>query len=219
MDLKKKLEILDEESENALDDEISTGLNRSKRQNDTPEILSSTTPPKRRGRPRGSTNRSTAKPSLSFTEKQWSDGAALILGLATTYFAMSFMHDAKYVMTKQEAQSAASGIVYCLFQYNSVREFATKTRLDGPVAVLAKGFWPYISRVFVKDMIENVIAGLAVSQRQSGPRPNNPGPKTNSTGGSPNTRSNNGTPANDEYDARINGLNISNFPIDWRGID
>lgn len=128
--------------------------------------------PRRRGRPPGNSNTSTRSKSKSTSgvEQMWSEGAALLLGLATTTFAFKVMRNKKYVMTEQEAKSAASGLIYCLFQYKTIREFALATRIDTPWAIALKGFWPYISRVFVQDIITNVIMGFSqpTKPKQSG---------------------------------------------------
>lgn len=118
--------------------------------------------PRRRGRPPGSTNRNTSSKTKSTTgvEQMWSEGAALILGITSAAFATNVMGNRKYVMTEAEAKSAATGLIYCLFQYKQIREFALATKLDTPWAIALRGFWPYLSRVFVKDIIENVIMGF-----------------------------------------------------------
>lgn len=135
--------------------------------------------PRRRGRPPGTGNTRSKTKSTSGVEQMWTEGAALILGIATTTFAFKVMQNKKYVMTEQEAKSAASGLIYCLFQYKTIREFALATRIDTPWAVALRGFWPYLSRVFVQDLITNVILGF---NKPAKPRP------TGNTG-----RDNNGT--------------------------
>lgn len=134
--------------------------------------------PRQRGRPRGSTNRTSNTKSKSTTgvEQLWSEGAAIILGFTSAAFAMRIMNDRKYIMTEAEAKSAASGLIYCLFQYKQIRDFALATKIDTPWAIALKGFWPYLSRVFIKDIIENVIMGF------SQPKPKRPNAGRNSAG-------------------------------------
>lgn len=132
--------------------------------------------PRKRGRPPGSGTSTRGRPkSTSGVEQMWTEGAALILGLATTTFAFKVMQNKKYVMTEQEAKSAASGLIYCLFQYKTIREFALATRIDTPWAIALKGFWPYVSRVFVQDIITNVIMGFS--------QPNKSGKQSRSNAG------------------------------------
>lgn len=145
--------------------------------------------PRRRGRPPGSGNTRSKTKSTSGVEQMWTEGAALILGISTTTFALKVMQNPKYIMSEQEAKSAASGLIYCLFQYKSIREFALATRIDTPWAVAIRGFWPYISRVFVQELITNVILGFN--------KPAKPKPERN-TG-----RDNNGT-AQRQSDAHAN---------------
>lgn len=136
---------------------------------DKPETINI---PKRRGRPPGSTNTRSKATINTGAEKMWGEGAAILLGSASTIFAIKIMQNRKYIMTEAEAKSAASGLIYCLFQYKIIREFAIKTKLDTPWAVAFKGFWPYLSRVFLEDIINYVILGLTKQ----------PEPRTKQTG-------------------------------------
>lgn len=164
-----QLDDVDDEIENHDNDfDIPDGLIGSKNPRQPPQKKTIDTIPvvkRRRGRPPNSRSKVNTIPLA--TEKLWVEGAAIILSTTSALFAAKVMSDTKYVMTPAESRSAAGGVVYVLFQYKQIREFALLVRTDSPTAVIVKGFWPYISRVFVKDIIENVIAGLVIPKRQS----------------------------------------------------
>jgi hypothetical protein len=165
--------------------------------------------PRRRGRPPGSTNRNTSSRTKSTTgvEQLWSEGAALILGFSSAVLAQQIMNNRKYVMTEAEAKSAATGLIVCLFQYKQIREFALATKIDTPWAIALRGFWPYLSRVFVKDIIENVIMGF-----------NKPKQPERNTGRNSNRESNSG-PIRSSNVPPENGDNFNPSIIigtDWR---
>lgn len=167
-----QLDDVDDEIENHDNDfDIPDGLIGSKNPRQPPQKKTVDTIPvvkRRRGRPPNSPNsRSKTNTIPLATEKLWVEGAAIILSTTSALFAAKVMMDNKYVMTAAESRSAAGGVVYVLFQYKQIREFALLVRTDSPTAVIVRGFWPYISRVFVKDIIENVIAGLVIPKRQS----------------------------------------------------
>lgn len=178
-----RLENVDEEIENLDNDfDIPDGLIGSKNPKQPPQRKAPEPIPvvkRRRGRPPNSANKSHTIPLA--TEKLWVEGAAIILSTTSALFAAKVMSDTKYVMTSAESRSAAGGVVYVLFQYKQIREFALLVRTDSPTAVILRGFWPYISRVFVKDIIENVITGLVIPKRQSKSEPT--GNKSNGANG------------------------------------
>lgn len=164
--------------------EIPAGLPGSKKKLDPPVFQKAETIkiPRRRGRPPGSTNTKT-KPTTNI-EAIWSEGAAVVLGVTSTIFAFQIMQNPKYVMTEKEAKSAATGLIYALFQYKQIRDFALATKIDSPWAVALKGFWPYLSRVVLKDIIENVILGFTQSTkpRQSAGRNQNRADESDNVG-------------------------------------
>lgn len=170
--------------------------------------------PRRRGRPPGSGNiRSKNSNSIpTSTQKMWEEGAAIILGSASTIFALQVMRSQKYIMRESEAKAAAAGLVYCLFQYKQIREFALATKLDTPWAIALKGFWPYLSRVFVEDIINYVILGFTKpGQSKSGQST-----RSNNNGSTQSSGSNNGN------DNAADGYKFPDAIIirpDWRNGD
>lgn len=173
---------------------------------DLPIHESSPIIPKRRGRPPNSTKRVSNSKSANQTsaEKTWVLGGSLVLSFSSLFFAVRIMNNNKYAMTKQEADSAAAGIIYVLFQYKTIREFAIATRWDSPYAVLIKGFWPYLSRVFVKELIESVISGISPESptRQSKPKSESNSRKPESVGESISDAGNGNIPINVNVDWR-----------------
>lgn len=172
--------------------------------------------PRPRGRPRGSTNSRSKTNSNSIptaTEKMWREGAALLLGSASTIFALKVLGNPKYIMKQQEAESAAAGLIYCLFQYKQIRDFALATKLDTPWAIALKGFWPYLSRIFVEDIINYVIMGFSQSSK---PRQSKQSTGSNSSANGQQPGQNNSTPnatvGNQFPDAII-------LRPDWRNAD
>lgn len=133
-----------------------------------PEVISSDAPitPRRRGRPPKSTNAKTSTQAEAWVIVTFE----IVLGLGTGILATN-LKDAKYKMTKAEAESAAKGIVYVLYQYKQFREFAAMVNPKSNYYIVAKAFWPYISRVFMKEVIDNVVSGFTLSKsagRKSG---------------------------------------------------
>jgi hypothetical protein len=141
--------------------------------NSRPESINlsnSESQPKRRGRPPGSTSARRKSNSVPNTnvENFWVGVAALGLNFTTALFAARIMHDPKYVMTKSEAEAAAKAIMVVAWKYKQFREFALIVNTDSDWAIIARGFWPYLSRLFMKELINYVMAGLFVGKSTIG---------------------------------------------------
>lgn len=126
---------------------------------------------KRRGRPPGSTNKNSKSTRTTNTnvEQFWTQIAAISLNFSTAFLAGKIFRDRKYIMTKEESYAAAKAIMVVAFKYKQFREFAVIVNTDNDFAIIARGFWPYLQRVFLQEIINNVISGLFVSgPKQSG---------------------------------------------------
>ena len=146
-----------------------------------PEILETDGTFKRpRGRPKGSTNKTSSSTPTSI-QNDWTNLAAIGLGLSTTVMAMRVFRNPKYKMTKIEAESAAKAVVEVAFHYKEIRELATKVNTNSDMMIIARGFYPYLSRVMLGEILNNVMAGFFVP-KQSTPPNNGAGTEQRSTG-------------------------------------
>lgn len=169
-----KLQDIIEKSDAESNDDVSDELESENKS--TKERYTEPTPiniPKRRGRPPGSHNANTrskttsSKSNLTSVEKQWAEIAAIGVGLVSMGFSLQVMNNPKFIMTPDEARSAANGIVYVLFQYKQIREFAMMSNMDSPYMVLIRGFMPYLTRVFLKDMVDYVVSGFTAKPKST----------------------------------------------------
>ena len=124
---------------------------------------------KRRGRPVGS-GRKTTKSQNTRPEQFWINLTSTGLGFATAVMAAKVFQDAKYRMTKTEAESAANALMLVLFKYKWMRDVAVLVNFDNDWGIIAKGFFPYLNRVFLQEIIQDVIAGLFVPTGQQQPK-------------------------------------------------
>lgn len=177
-------EIPDAEEKSADDDENDYDFNEiikqarpahlfSQRAADVPiSVPSDSIPIKRRGRPKGSTNANSKTRSTTFAEQNTSQYMALGLILSSALVAKTF-NDRKLLMTSGESTAAANAIVSVIFQYKQVREMAAMINPNNPWVIIAKGFQPYLYRVFIREMVENVIQSIfSPKQSATGQRPN-----------------------------------------------
>lgn len=247
-----KLEILDEEKDgddnaeslDSVEDsefEIPSGLpgTRTARKRPTsinysrPESIDLDNPQriyKRRGRPPG-TGRKTTKSPATRPEQFWINLTSTGLGFATAVMAAKVFQNAKYRMTKPEADAAAQALTLVLFKYKWMRDVAVMVNLDNDWGIIAKGFFPYLNRVFLQEIIQDVITGLFVpagqQQRQQQSRPNGfPSTPRQPTNSAPEpareseTGKSNGT-GNSAYDNGSSEFSVSESILgngDWRAI-
>lgn len=124
--------------------------------------------PRKRGRPRGSTN---TRKSTTDIQGWYIDGLGLGLILASGYLIAKPFNNPKYMMTTAEAKNAAVAIMTVSVRYKQVRDLMAVVNLDSDVGIIIKGFIPYIMRAFLKEVIEDVVSGFFVSKPAGRERP------------------------------------------------
>ena len=233
--------LLDEE-EGAEDENVSTAIPGNKTRKTDRETISNSTehrinftnqqPIKRgRGRPPGSgtSNKRNARGDTQ-PEQFWIRSTALGLNWASLLMASYIFHDKKYIMTRVEAEAAGKSLMIVAFHYKTFRDIAVTVNGDSDWAILLKGFMPYLSRILLKDLMEDVLSGLTFSGTKQRKSPRNGG-NTNSTSyrgngttGADVGKSNDGF--SERYDAGgTDKNNVLSFtpkidgPVDWRNID
>lgn len=151
-----------------------------------PEGMPGNAPQRKRGRPKGSTstNKSSVNTSVpSLTVSTWERITAITLNWGSAIVALRFVGDGKYTMTQYEAECAAKGLVVWMFQYKQIRDLAIMTDFGGPTGAVVKGFMPYISRVFIREFITNVLSGQPLSQSIRARKPKTQQSRTQFNGG------------------------------------
>lgn len=235
----KNLEILDDASEEVDEDEIPDGLPGSKNprpqpryERTAPEILSnnSQSTPRRRGRPPGPNSKSkTNTASNTKVQDFWNTITALGLNLTSAWVAASVLRNRKYIMTKQEAEAAAKGIMLVAFKYKQFREFAVIVNTDNDLAIIARGFWPYMERVFFKEMIDDIVSRFFVFKPdgpKQRPTPNvstnanrgNASPISNSIGSDGGDTISSANNANDGRRTEFTLPDGFSLPTNWRAL-
>lgn len=126
---------------------------------------------RKRGRPPGSGTKSKSRTTDTAAEKFWTELTALGLNLTSVFIAVKVARNQKVIMTKAEAEAAAKALMLVAFKYKQFRELALIVNTDNDWAIIARGFWPYVSRLFIKEIIDDLLR-LAFSgpqpERQSG---------------------------------------------------
>lgn len=148
---------------------------------------------RKRGRPVGSKNNSSKTKTTSDStqpEKFWISASALGLNWASLLAAGYIFHDKKFIMSRQEAEAAAKGIMIVAFRYQQFRDFAVIVNGNSDMAVIVKGFMPYLTRVLFKDLITDVFNGLVFPGPQRSTKTNGAASTGNATPSGRNEQSN-----------------------------